>query len=263
MTSTDSIRVVLVEPEHPGNIGAAARAMANMGLSRLSLVAPHDFPSQVATARASGAGAILESAQVSATLDEAIADCSFAVASTARARTVAWPVEPPETAMRELLAHSATEQVALIFGSESNGLTNDELDRCQLGTRIPVAESFSSMNLGSAVSVMLYELRRQAHRGVDPARAPNAQAPCSAADARHLLDHASRVLRMADPKRAGFATRMRVITRVLNRASMLASEVHMFRGILSAVEEKMMRSGDVVHHSHHSLQTSLASENDE
>lgn len=239
METLKNIRIVLVEPEHPGNIGAVARAMANMGLSRLVLVAPLDFPSPVAIARASGAASILENATVVQTLDEALAECTMVVASTARARTVRWPAKSPEDAMRSLLRDEGRTS-ALVFGRESDGLTNAELDRCHVHARIPVAESFSSMNLGSAVSVMLYELRRQALAAAPEEVEPHDEGErVNGADMRHFLEHFRVVLKKVDPARAGLGKRHRVITRVFRRAPMLATEVHMLRGILSAIEAKI------------------------
>lgn len=235
MDTLDHIRVVLVEPEHPGNVGAAARAMANMGLRHLVLVAPTDFPSPVASARASGADT-LEHARVVETLDEALTDCTLVVAASARVRTISWPMKAPELAMQQLLGSG---KAALVFGRESTGLTNEELDRCHLQTRIPVTEAFSSMNLGCAVSVLLYELRRQALAGVPQAanEAPEDE-PCSAADMRHFYDHLDSVLDKSDPSQRS-EKRTRVLTRIFNRAALLAPELHMLRGVLSSIEDKL------------------------
>lgn len=237
MKALDEIRVVLIEPEHPGNIGAAARAMANMGLSRLILVAPRDFPSEVATARASGAGALLEDARVVETLDEAIADCSLVVGSTARARTVESPLVRPEEAMRGMLSEREGA-AALLFGRESSGLTNEETERCHLLTRIPVSEAFSSLNLGSAVSVMLYELRRQALED-SPVEALSEEAPSTAAEMRHFYEHLARILEKSEFGGASTTNRLRVLTRVFNRARLMRPEVQLMRGLFGAIEAKM------------------------
>ncbi len=132
-----------------------------------------------------------------------------------------------------------------MFGRESDGLTNAELDRCHVHARIPVAESFSSMNLGSAVSVMLYELRRQALSAApDEVVAAEEDERVTGSDMGHFLEHFRVVMKKADPHRAGLTKRHRVITRVFRRASMLATEVHMLRGILSAIEAKIDVAGD-------------------
>lgn len=240
MKSLDSVRVVLMEPEHPGNIGAAARAMANMGLARLVLVAPRDFPSPVATARASGAEELLDRALVVDTLDEAIAECSLVVGATARERSVRWPSTTPEDAMGRLVAGPHEDQ-ALLFGRESSGLTNEELERCQLLVRIPVSEASSSLNLGSAVMVVLYELRRQALAGRPTAAATDAtdSPPCTADEMRHFYAHLGTLL-----DKSGFGgppspTRLRVFKRMFNRAAMLRSEVQLMRGLFGSIEGRL------------------------
>lgn len=163
MNALDYIRVVLLEPTHPGNIGAAARAMANMGLRHLALVNPREFPSAQATARAAGADAILENAAVAAQLDHAIADCQLVVGASARLRSIEWPLLPPAAAMRKVAAAAASgARAALLFGRESRGLTNRELDRCHYLVRIPANPDFSSLNLAAAVMVLCYELRQAA-----------------------------------------------------------------------------------------------------
>ncbi|MGB1271633.1 MAG: RNA methyltransferase, partial [Endozoicomonas sp.] len=155
----NNISIVLVNPSHPGNIGAAARAMKTMGLSRLCLVAPDDFPSGTATALASGADDILANARVVDTLDEALADCHFVVGTSARVRGVSLPLVDPRGCAGTMVKEAVDQQVALIFGREDKGLTNEQLRRCYLQVHIPTNEAFSSLNLGAAVQVMCYELR--------------------------------------------------------------------------------------------------------
>ncbi len=158
----DNVRVVLVNTSHPGNIGGAARAMKNMGLTRLVLVEPRRFPDQNAGARAAGADDILADAVVVDTLEEAIADCVLVLGTSARDRRIPWPVvEPREAAHKVLdqLAELPEGQVALVFGREDAGLTSDELQRCQFHVHIPANPDFSSLNLAAAVQVVAYELR--------------------------------------------------------------------------------------------------------
>ncbi|MFC0708513.1 tRNA (cytosine(32)/uridine(32)-2'-O)-methyltransferase TrmJ [Azorhizophilus paspali] len=155
-----NIRVVLVNTSHPGNIGGAARAMRNMGLSRLYLVAPEDFPSGEAVARASGATDILDNAQVVATLEEALVGCTLALGTSARDRRIPWPLlDPRECAATCLEQVGQGAEVALVFGREYAGLTNEELQRCQFHVHIPSDSSFSSLNLAAAVQVLVYEVR--------------------------------------------------------------------------------------------------------
>lgn len=156
----ENIRVVLVCTSHPGNIGGAARAMKNMGLSRLVLVDPADFPSPEASARASGADDVLAGAQVVATLEEALVGCTLVVGTSARSRSLPWPMLDPRECGSEVVKRAGQgEQVALVFGREHAGLTNDELQRCHYHVHIPSNPDFSSLNLAAAVQVLAYETR--------------------------------------------------------------------------------------------------------
>lgn len=169
------LRVVLCRTSHAGNIGGAARAMKVMGLSDLTLVAPREFPSPDATARATGAADMLDRARVVATLSEAVADCVWVVGFTARDRMEGAPVVDVEDAAAEALAWAPRGPVAFVFGNERTGLENTELVTCNALARIPTTASLSSLNLAAAVQVASYELRRQALR-----RAP---VPAAAEDA--------------------------------------------------------------------------------
>ena len=158
--SLQNVRVVLVNTSHPGNIGGAARAMKNMGLSRLVLVDPIDFPSPEAVARASGATDVLDNAQVVATLEEALAGCSVAFGTSARDRRIPWPLlDPRETGTTCIEQVAQGAEVALVFGREYAGLTNEELQRCHFHVHIPSNPDFSSLNLAAAVQVLAYEVR--------------------------------------------------------------------------------------------------------
>ncbi|WP_312170012.1 tRNA (cytosine(32)/uridine(32)-2'-O)-methyltransferase TrmJ [Stutzerimonas kunmingensis] len=160
IVSLQNIRVVLVNTSHAGNIGGAARAMKNMGLSRLVLVGPEDFPSPNAVARASGATDILDSARVVATLEEALAGCSLVLGTSARDRRIPWPLlDPRECASVSVEQSAGGGEVALVFGREYAGLTNEELQRCQYHVHIPSDPQFSSLNLAAAVQVLTYEVR--------------------------------------------------------------------------------------------------------
>ncbi|MER2097314.1 MAG: tRNA (cytosine(32)/uridine(32)-2'-O)-methyltransferase TrmJ [Pseudomonas qingdaonensis] len=154
------IRVVLVNTSHPGNIGGAARAMKNMGLSRLVLVEPNDFPSREASARASGADDVLASAEVVATLEDALVGCTLVVGTSARDRRIPWPLlDPRECGAKVVEQAGEGAEVALVFGREHAGLTNDELQRCHYHVHIPSNPDFSSLNLAAAVQVLAYEVR--------------------------------------------------------------------------------------------------------
>ena len=155
----DNIRIVLVNTSHPGNIGGVARAMKNMGLSRLYLVEPRQFPDEQADWRAASAVDVLEGAVVTSSLEEAIADCQFVVGTSARGRRIPWPLLDPRQCAERMAVASNEEQVAVLFGREDRGLTNDELKVCNLHLNIPTSEDYSSLNLAMAVQVVCYELR--------------------------------------------------------------------------------------------------------
>ncbi len=154
-----SIRIVLVNTTHPGNIGGVARAMKNMNFDELHLVAPKKFPHVNADARASGATDLLENAVVHETLEEAIADCQIVVGTSARGRHIPWPVVDPRELAATVGPLSAEKKVAVVFGREDRGLTNEELHLCHYHVHIPSNPDFSSLNLAAAVQVITYELR--------------------------------------------------------------------------------------------------------
>ncbi|MES1997782.1 MAG: RNA methyltransferase [Pseudomonadota bacterium] len=155
----NNIRIVLSHTSHPGNIGSAARAMKTMGLADLRLINPQRFPDPQAHAMAAGASDILEAAQVSDTLEAALAGTVLAVGCTARRRDLSHRMLSARDAAPILMEQAAQTPVALVFGTEMSGLTNAELDRCQMLVHIPADPEFSSLNLGAAVQVLAYELR--------------------------------------------------------------------------------------------------------
>ena len=238
-----SIRIVLVGTTHPGNIGACARAMKNMGLSDLALVAPEKFPHKDATARASGAVDILENATVVDSLDEAIKDCVFTAGASARSRTINWPCMEPRECATKLLDKSQAGPVAAVFGPEKYGLTNAQLDLCDTLLTIPTNPDFSSLNLGMAVQILTYELRAA---GVDR-NLPNYEADAAlatSADMEHFYAHLEDVLtelRFLDPGNPRHL--MRRLRRLFIRANPDQNEVNILRGILTAVDKKGNRNG--------------------
>ena len=234
------IRIVLCATSHPGNIGASARAMQTMGLSRLTLVAPRRFPDPEADALASGATSILREARVVATLDEALAGAALAIGFSARPREFAGAALPVRLAAREALAYAGRGDVALVFGSEMSGLSNAELARCQLVATIPSDPGFSSLNLAAAVQVAAYEVRIAAAGG-EVWRAP-AFEPASQDEIARLFEHGERTLvaldflRPAHPKR--LLPRLR---RLFSRARLEKEEVNILRGILARIDERLQR----------------------
>ena len=257
-----NVRIVLVAPTHPGNIGAAARAMRTMGLEDLRLVQPRRFPSAEATERAAGAFEVLDRARVVDDLSEALADCGWAVAATARPRRLEWVQLDPREAGRELVRRAASGPVAAVFGRESAGLTNDEIDRCQAVLRIPTAPDFRSLNIAAAVQIAAYEVARAA---AGPAVAPGAGTPRSpgsgtgpggeegeggagawedrpeavtTADLERLFAHFETALAdigYLDPERPRLL--MRRLRRLLVRADIDRAELNILRGILTAAQE--------------------------
>jgi tRNA (cytidine32/uridine32-2'-O)-methyltransferase len=155
----DNIRIVLVNTSHPGNIGGVARAMKNMGMTRLYLVAPRQYPHEQADWRAASASDVLEGAVVTDTLDQAIGDCQFVVGTSARERRIPWPLQDARQCAARMAEASGREQVAVLFGREDRGLTNEELKVCNLHLNIPTSEAYSSLNLAMAVQIVCYELR--------------------------------------------------------------------------------------------------------
>ena len=239
MNPFPAIRIVMVETSHPGNIGAAARAMKNMSLDRLYLVRPHHFPNGEATARASGAGDVLEAATVCDTLQQALAGCSMVVGASARSlRSLPWP-QLDARATAELVAEQEpVTEVALVFGREHSGLTNEELGLCNYLLHIPTNTEFSSLNVASAVQVVSYELMM--------ARSGEWQAPLStnedevalAEEVEGLIKHLENTMvavGFLDPANPGrLMQRMR---RLFNRARIEKNEVNILRGVLSAVDK--------------------------
>lgn len=230
----EDIRIVLVETTHPGNIGAAARAMKNMGLTRLFLVKPHHYPDHQAIARAAGAGDVLEDARICDSLDQAVAGCSMVFGASARSRSIPWPqLDPRQAAERAM--HSG--EVAFVFGREHAGLTNLELDRCNYLVTIPTDPDFASLNVAAAVQVLSYELRVAAQTGMS--RTMPGDPLASAAERERFYQHLERVLldleflNPDNPKHL-----MRRLRRLFNRIEIDRNEVNILRGILTAVERR-------------------------
>ena len=239
MKALNYIRVVLIEPTHPGNIGATARAMANMGVTTLHLVKPRVFPSPIANARAAGADDILENAKVFQSLDDAISDCQLVIGTTARVRSIEWPSLEPKEAMDNAIGAAKSGSVAICFGRESSGMTNEELERCQYLVRIPVEESFASLNLGSAVTVLLYEARRAALSHSQTAPSIKEEPKATAEQMQQFYEHLDQVLTEIEFSDGRSTKLNRKLARLFNRAHPYEQEINMLRGILTAVERKL------------------------
>jgi tRNA (cytidine32/uridine32-2'-O)-methyltransferase len=239
------INIVLVETSHPGNIGAVARAMKNMGLLRLTLVAPQRFPDPEATWRAVSAADVLERARVVDNLDEAIGDAGFVVGASARERRIPWPVLDPRRAAAEMSSFSRRGEVAVLFGREDNGLSNDELRRCNLHLAIPTGSSYSSLNLAMAVQIVCYELHMRACGEALPAE-PDAtwDAPPATQDNmeryyQHLESTLIQIGFLNPEAPRQLMTRLR---RLYSRLRVDEMELNILRGILTETQKSLAGS---------------------
>jgi tRNA/rRNA methyltransferase len=236
------IRVVLCRPSHPGNIGAAARAMKTMGLSQLCLVSPKQFPDPEADTRATGAVDLLEQAKITTTLAEALAGTVHAVALTARQRDLGPVIGTPRQEVGRLLALAAQGEVALVFGNETMGLSNDEVLQCQSAVTIPTAPDFSSLNLGSAVQVLCYECRMNAFDQQAPLPQDGVTPSCSPLATHDELEglyaHLERLTTVTgfyNPAQPGrLFPRLR---RFFGRSQLERDELNILRGILASAEK--------------------------
>ncbi len=234
----ENIRIVLVNTSHPGNIGAAARAMKNMGLTKLVLVDPKDHPTYEAYSRASGADDVLGDATVVTTLSEALKGCSWVMGTSARERTVEWPIMNPRECATKSMEQSGSAEVAIVFGRERTGLTNEELELCHALVCIPTNPEYSSLNVAAAVQVLCYELR-VASLGKVVAQSPieksNSDSPATADQVEGMYDHLSQMLEDI----GFFGTNnpeivMRRLKGLFSRTHITKREVNILRGIFSA-----------------------------
>jgi len=236
-----NVRIVMVHTTHPGNIGAAARAMKNMCLAQLVLVAPREFPCAEATSRASGADDVLASARIVDSLADAVSDCRIVIGASARLRSVAWPVVDPREAARLAASEARAGAVAVVFGRESSGLSNDELDLCTHLVHIPTNPDYSSLNVAMAVQVVSYELMQAAGQQLPVAEENGPVASNAEMEGffRHL-EQALDEIGFTDERRADKL--LRRLRRLFHRAAPDSEEVNILRGILSAAQgRKSMR----------------------
>jgi tRNA/rRNA methyltransferase len=226
----NNVRVILSHTSHPGNIGSAARAMKTMGLSHLYLINPRYFPDAQADAMAAGADDILRKAVVCSSLDEALQGAVFTVGMSARVRDISQEVLTPREAMPLLMQH-AQDQVALLFGTEMSGLTNDELARCHLMVRIPVNPEFTSLNLAASVQLLAYELLLAA--GLGKYEAPQVM-PASAEHVEGFFRQLEETLLEIEFLHGEHRDKlMRRLRRLYARARLEQDEINILRGILT------------------------------
>ena len=228
----ENIRVVLSATSHPGNIGAAARAMKTMGLTRLHLVNPKVFPAAEATARASGADDVLANAVVCSDIGEALSGCHLVIGASARSRTIPCPVINPAESAGKAFSESEQGEVAMLFGCERSGLSNAEIDRCQYLVQIPSNPEYCSLNLASAVQIICYEIL-VAHERTGRCEAGLDYVPASADELERFYGHLEQALielEFLDP--ANPRHLMRRLRRLYGRARPDDNEVNMLRGML-------------------------------
>ena len=242
----EAVRVVLVDTSHPGNIGAVARAMWAMGLQRLSLVRPKRFPSADATARAAGADALLYHADVCDSLEHALADCAWVVGTSVRSRRLELPRLTPRGFAARAVEEVRRGQVALVFGREQTGLSNQELDQCQTVASVATNPDFNSLNLAAAVQVFTYELQLAfcgCARGSAPGSSDNGAGATTAAELEGLYTHLEQALAdigYYDPQSPKLL--MRRLRQFYGRARPDRAELNILRGILAASQRAAGKS---------------------
>lgn len=233
----DQIRIVLVNTSHTGNMGSAARAMKTMGLTQLVLVDPQTLPDDNAMALAAGASDVLANARIVSTLDEAIADCGLVIGTSARSRTLSWPMLDPREAGKKAVVEGVKHPVALVFGRERTGLTNDELQKCHYHVAIAANPEYSSLNLAMAVQTLCYEVRM--HWLQDQAPEVESEADYPSADQlegfyQHLEQTLLKTGFIADDHPGQVMSKLR---RLFNRARPETVELNILRGILTSVQK--------------------------
>ncbi|CAM3798187.1 tRNA (cytosine(32)/uridine(32)-2'-O)-methyltransferase TrmJ [Aeromonas bestiarum] len=233
----DQIRIVLVNTSHTGNMGSAARAMKTMGLTQLVLVDPQALPDDNAMALAAGASDVLANARIVSTLDEAIADCGLVIGTSARSRTLSWPMLDPREAGEKAVVEGVKHPVALVFGRERTGLTNDELQKCHYHVAIAANPEYSSLNLAMAVQTICYEVRM--HWLQDQAPEVESEADYPSADQlegfyQHLEQTLLKTGFIADDHPGQVMSKLR---RLFNRARPETVELNILRGILTSVQK--------------------------
>ena len=234
---TSLVRVVLIDPSHPGNIGSVARAMKNMALSDLVLVRPRNFPHGDAVSLAAGADDILSAARVVEHVEEAIADCGFVAGTTSRPRNFNWDFLTPRDLAQRVTTLAADTRAALLFGSERYGLANEDLQCCNVLVRIPANPDYCSLNLAMSAQLIAYELYLAR---TQPESHFQVERPLATGQEMELLyAHLQRVMDLVGfEDRNGSGHLMTRLRRLFNRSQLDQNEINILRGIFSAVEAK-------------------------
>ncbi|MCY4050430.1 MAG: RNA methyltransferase [Gammaproteobacteria bacterium] len=239
MKPPNYIRIVLVEPSEPGNVGGIARCMANMGINNLTLVNAPNIVNSVALRRASGAQHILREAKHYPTLEQAIEGCTLVFGTTSRKRAINWPTLLPDQAMQKAIRQNA--RLAVIFGRERNGLENTELDLCNYMIRIDVDEGYPSMNLASAATILCYEFRKALWSGKTLPTIEESENLANAEQVNGFITHLENTLSMTEFLDGRSSLLMRKLKRLFNRSQLTKEEVNILRGILKSMENKVSR----------------------
>ncbi len=231
-------KIIMVETSHPGNIGAAARAMKTMCLDQLALVNPGSYPDPVAFARSSGAADLLENACLYPSLSQAVADCQFVVGITARSRKLSAPVMTPRQLVDDMVTQNDEAQYAWVFGRERNGLSNEEIDLCNIVCTIPSNPDYGSLNIAAAVQVLCYEWYATSVGENFRGRPSSVTSdPLAAVEERegfyqHLWQALS-ALDFLDTENP--VPLQRKLRRMFDRTRLTCSEINILRGILKSI----------------------------
>jgi tRNA (cytidine32/uridine32-2'-O)-methyltransferase len=227
------VRIVLIDPSHPGNIGSVARAMKNMGLNDLVMVRPRAFPHDQATALAAGAEDVLAAARIVDSVPDALADCGLVAATTSRPRSLHWEFVTPRELAGRVVALDPSMRAALLFGSERYGLGNEDLQYCNVLVRIPANPEYSSLNLAMAVQLLAYEIFVAQE---EPSTVVQLEAPLATGEElEYFYTHLSDVLReIRFEDRTGHL--MDRLRRLFNRTQLDQNELNILRGILSSIQ---------------------------
>lgn len=236
----ENINIVMVETTHPGNIGAAARAMKTMNLSSLSLVNPQCAVDKTALVRSAGALDVLDQSQRFPDLASAIADSHLVIGTSARSRTVSWPALTPETIGEKVFSLGDDMRVSIVFGREATGLTNEELQHCHYALNIPTNPDFSSLNVASAIQIVAYELSKPVmSQNQEPASVKRSELIATSEELESFFNHLRKVLEQIGFLDPGNPRQMmKRLRRLFQRAEPNRNEVNILRGILTAVEKR-------------------------
>jgi len=237
-TMLENVRFVLINTSHPGNIGACARALKTMELSNWCLVEPKQFPHVKASEMASGALDMLTKVKVADTLSEAISDSHLVIGTSARSRSLPWPMLSPRELAEKIVTENLDKKVAILFGRENSGLTNEELQRCHFHVQIPANPEYSSLNIAAAVQIIAYELHIAKLSQKEPPAIEEASELVTEADLSRFFEHLEKVLvqiQFLNPQSP--RQLMARLIRVFHRANLDTVEMNILRGILTAVEK--------------------------